>query len=43
MKLHELRHLNYILPMVIGQLNRYTEAMQDVMNYVTAALYSDTC
>ena len=41
MKLHELRHLNYILPMVVSQLNRYTEAMPDVMNYVTAALYSD--
>ena len=42
MKLNELRHLNYILPMVIGELNRYTEAMLDVMNYVTAALYSDS-
>jgi hypothetical protein len=28
--------------MVINQLTRYTEAMPDVMNYVTAALYSDT-
>ena len=43
MKLHELRNLNYILPMVISQHNRYTEAMPDVMNYVTAALYSDIC
>ena len=42
MKLHELRLLNYILPMVISQLNRNTEAMPDVMNSVTAALYSDT-
>ena len=42
LKLDELRYLNYLLPMVISQLNRYTEAMPDVINYVTAALYSDT-
>ena len=39
-KLHELRHLSYILFMVISQLTRYTEAMPDV-NYVSAALYLD--
>jgi len=41
-RLDELRHLSYILFMVINQLNRYTDAMPDAMNYVTAALYSDT-
>jgi len=41
-KLKELRHLSYILFMVINQLTHYTEAMPDVMNYVTAALYLDT-
>jgi hypothetical protein len=40
-RLDELRHLSYILFMVINQLTRYTEAMPGVMNYVTAALYSD--
>ena len=28
--------------MVRNQLTRYTEAMHDVTNYVTTALYSDT-
>jgi len=41
-QLNELRHLSYILFMVIDRLTHYTEALPDVMNYVTAALYSDT-
>jgi hypothetical protein len=40
-RLDLLRHLSFILFMVINQLTRYTETMSDVMNYVTAALYSD--
>ena len=41
-KLCELQHLSDILYMVRNQLIRYTEAMPDVMKYVTVALYSDT-
>ena len=40
-KVHELRYLSYIFFIVHNQLTRYTEAMADVMNYVTAAIYSD--
>ena len=40
-KVLELRYLSYIYFMVRNQLTRYTEAMADVMNYVTAAIYSD--
>ena len=41
-KLNELRHLPYILFIVINRLTHYTEEMPDMKNYVTAALYSDT-
>ena len=41
-KLREMQHLSHVLYKVRNQLTRYTEAMPDVMNYVTAALYSDT-
>ena len=41
-KLDELRYLSFIFFMVHNQLIRYTEAMPDVMNYVTSALYSTT-
>ena len=40
--LHELRYLSYIFFMVLNQLTRYTEALPDVMNYITRALYSTT-
>ena len=40
-KLHELRNLSYIFFMVRNLLTRYTESMNDVMNYVTTALYSN--
>ena len=40
-KLRELQHLSYLLYMVRNQLSGYTEAMTDVINHVTAALYYD--
>jgi len=39
-KLPELRHLSYIFFMVQNQLNKYTEAMSDVINYVLSAIGS---
>ena len=42
LKLHELRYLSYIFPIVQSQLARYTEAMGDVMNYVLSAINSTT-
>jgi len=39
-KLHELRYLSYIFFIVQNQLNKYTEAMGDVMNYVLSSLSS---
>ena len=41
-KLHELLYLFYTFCMVRNQLTRYTETMNYVLNYVPAALYSDT-
>jgi hypothetical protein len=41
-KLHELKYLSYILFMVRNKLIRYTEALHDVMTYITSALYSTT-
>jgi len=41
-KQHELRYLPFIFFMVQNQLNRYTEAMADVMNYVLLAISSKT-
>jgi len=39
-KLPELRHFSYIFFMVQNQLNKYTEAMSDVINYVLSAIGS---
>ena len=41
-KLHELRYPSFIFFMLHIQLIRYIEAMHDVMNNVTSALYSTT-
>ena len=42
LKLQERRYLNYIFPIVLNQLAKYTEAMSDVMNYVLLAINSTT-
>jgi len=39
-KLNDLRYLSYIFPMVENQLNKYTEAVPDVMNYILQILDS---
>jgi hypothetical protein len=39
-KLQDLRYLNYIMPIVVGQLVRYTSAMIDVMTYALSAMAS---
>jgi hypothetical protein len=41
-KLNDLTYLSYIFFMVHNQLTCYTEAQNDVMTYVTLALYSNT-
>jgi len=40
-KLPELRHLSYIF-IFQNQLNKYTEAMSDVINYVLSAISSNS-
>jgi hypothetical protein len=39
-KLQDLRYLDYIMPIVVGQLARYTSAMADVMTYALSAMSS---
>jgi hypothetical protein len=39
-KLQDLRYLNYIMPIIVGQLTRYTSAMTDVMTYALSAMSS---
>jgi len=39
-KLPELRHLSYIFFMVQNQLNKHTEDVSDVINYVLTAIGS---
>jgi hypothetical protein len=39
-KLQDLRYLNYIMPIVVGQLARYTSAMTDVMTCALSAMAS---
>ena len=39
-KLPKLRHFSYIFFMVQNQLNKYTETMSDVINYVLTAIGS---
>ena len=41
-KLPELRHQSYIFFVVQNQLNKYTEAMSDVINYVLSAISSNS-
>ena len=41
-KLPELRHLSFIYFMVQNQLNKYREAMSDVINYVLSAVGSSS-
>ena len=42
LKLHELRYLTYIFPIVQTQLAKYTKAMADVMTYVLSTINSTT-
>jgi hypothetical protein len=39
-KLQDLRYLNYIMPIVMGQLARYNSGMTDVMTYALSAMAS---
>jgi hypothetical protein len=39
-KVQDLRYLNYIMPIVMGQLARYNSAMTDVMTYALSAMAS---
>ena len=39
-KLHEMKYLFYIFYMVHNQMTRYTEAMDDVRNYINIAFNS---
>jgi hypothetical protein len=41
-KLHELKYLSFIFFMVHNQLLSYTEALSDLMTYVSSALQSST-
>jgi len=41
-KLHELRYLSYIFFIVQNQLNKYIEAMADVINYVLLTISLNT-
>jgi hypothetical protein len=37
LKLHGLKYISYIFFMVRNHLNRYTEALPDVLNYITSS------